>query len=74
MVEGDKRKFAETLALFGAIHKETITIERQKAYWFALQEMQAEEFDRVSKHLLKHTKWFPKPADFWSASKSVGWT
>lgn len=74
MIDLDKPFFAQTLADLAAIHKERISMEMQRAYWIALQEMDRAEFERVSKHLMKHHRWFPKPEAFWAAAKTVGWT
>ena len=74
MVEADKQYFAEMLSAFAAIHKERLSPDMRNAYWIALQDMDRGEFERVSKHLMKHHRWFPKPEAFWTASKSAGWT
>lgn len=74
MVEADKPYFTEILQAFAAIHKERLSPEMRTGYWMALQDMSRSEFERVSKHLMKHHRWFPKPEVFWTAAKSVGWT
>lgn len=73
MVEADKAKFAEWLTKFTVIHRAPAPSHALlRAYWDDLHEMRLDEFERSSKHLVRTSKWFPKPADFWTASKA-GW-
>jgi hypothetical protein len=74
VTEDDKHRFAVVIRAMGIVHDKNFGAEAVRAYWEDLKEMDIHEFERVSAILRKSSQWMPKPATFWTTSKTVGWT
>lgn len=73
MIDDDKTMFSARLMRLAEIHGEVVSRERRAAYWGILKKLSREEFTRAADHLEQTEKWFPKPASFIHAARTVGW-
>ena len=73
MEESDKTLFSKSLTHFSLIHRQPLTKEMRLAYWIDLCEMSLGDFRRADTQLRRNSQWFPKPCEFWAASR-IGWS
>lgn len=65
--------FGTRITELGVIHRQSVTPVTIRAYWDVLEEMDFDDFERAVRILKKTGQWFPKPAEFFAASRK-GWT
>lgn len=63
MTNEDAPRFARIMNILGAVFVEEITDAKIEAYYVILQDLPIVDLEVAAQYILRHSKWFPKPAE-----------
>lgn len=69
MTESDRTEFSKILFGLGEVYGEALSKPRMDAYFAALSDLTIEQFDSAASHLMRSSKFFPRPAEILEAAR-----